>query len=212
LVAALADGAGSAPESETGAKTAVQSVADHFRNMIQVGPIGAEAMDWLFKNARDAVRVAAEGLRRPVAELACTLAVVLISKDTFCAAQVGDGLVVARWADDGAIRNVATAMRGEYANEVTFLTSGESLPAFDILEVPAVQIDAFCLSSDGLRLVITETGVLGEPFIPFYTDAFSAVGSGASEASIEAFLHEVDDRTGDDKSLLLGVRRTGVLP
>jgi len=212
FVAALADGGGSAPAAELGARTAVSSVARFFlatldtADSLDVSDVGGEQlMREAFTAARAAVADAASASQRPIADLATTLCIVLAHRDELCAAQIGDGLVVAR-SRTGELSAVARPLRGEYANEVVFLTAGTELPSFEITTLQLDDTDAFALSSDGLRLLVTQHAVTGEPYAPFFEDAFAAVSDGASSQAIAEFLERIDDRTGDDKSLILGIR------
>jgi hypothetical protein len=209
LVVALADGGGSAPAAEVGARTAVDSVASSFAARVNAaeaeGVTGEQLVQELFSAARAAVAAAASAGQRPITDLATTLCVVLAYRDELCAAQVGDGLVVAR-SRTGELAAVARPMRGEYANEVVFLTAGDALPTFEVTTLRLDDTDAFALSSDGLRLLVTKQAATGEPYPPFFEDAFAAAAAGASSQAIGKFLERVDDRTGDDKSLILGIR------
>jgi hypothetical protein len=159
----------------------------------------------LFAAARVAVTEVAAANDLDLADLATTLAVVLCHDGNLWAAQIGDGVVVARSLGQQPA-SAAEPMRGEFANESTFLTSGTCLPSFDVTAIVSTQVDAFAISSDGLRLLVTENSSTGAPYSPFFQDAFASVADGATSAAIEDFLVRVEDRTGDDKSLIVGVR------
>ncbi|WP_433223916.1 protein phosphatase 2C domain-containing protein [Dactylosporangium sp. CS-047395] len=203
MVAALADGAGSAAASEIGAAAAVQAVVAAFEHLGGRGrPGGPRLVRVLLRAARFAVLRAAAEHERPARDLACTLAVLVAGPDGVHAGQIGDGVVVARTA--AGLDIAAPPLRGEYANESTFLTTGPALPDIEITSRPESDVDAFALSSDGLRLLITHAG--GRPYEPFFADVFVQTTAGATEEHLRRFLGEVDDRTGDDKSLIAAVR------
>jgi hypothetical protein len=96
----------------------------------------------------------------------------------------------------------------EYANETSFLVGNDWRKCLR-MEILPPAVDAVGLSSDGLRMVATSNVRTGEPYVPFYEDMFRAVQDGAGDESVLKFLTNVEDRTGDDKSLILAVRGTG---
>jgi hypothetical protein len=213
-VAAVADGAGSATLAEVGSQIAVAEVVrvaqcpalleGHYLDSEEDEPADARAkMARLFVAARKAVESAARDRSVSIRELDTTLAVALATNREFAVAQVGDGIVAVRSIVAGLTG--LSLQRGEYANESTFLTVGDDVGEFSIAIYPADDIDAFGLSSDGLRLLITSNPVLGTPHEPFFTDVFTRVGSGLRSETLIQFLTEADDRTGDDKSLVVGV-------
>lgn len=209
LVAALADGVGSAAASDLGAQTAVRTAVEVAARLCRRSRAGGleRLLPATFLATRHRLRaVAAEHDREP-RDLACTLALLVVSGDVVQAAQIGDGVAVVRGADQ-ALSVAAPPMRGEFANEATFLTTGAALTRPAVRTMALAEVEAFALSSDGLRLLITERGATGEPYEPFFDDVFRAVGDGAASADLIGFLERADDRTGDDKSLIVGVRKT----
>lgn len=159
----------------------------------------------LFAGARRAVEAAAVASGASVHDLATTLMVVLVTADAVVPAQIGDGVVAVR-SSAGALLGPAAPQRGEFANEATFLTTGEDISEISMASFPATEVNAFGLSSDGMRLLITANPVLGTPYAPFFDEAFNGVASGVSSEALADFLVRAEDRTGDDKSLLIGVR------
>lgn len=218
-IAALADGAGSAALAEVGSQVAVAEVVRLAQRLHQGPGLSPESKDaepvahepsqaetmiaQLFAGARQAVEAAANDKNASAHDLATTLAVALATDREFAVAQIGDGIVAVRSRVAGLTG--LTLQRGEYVNESTFLTVGDELKDFNIAVYPAEEIDGFGLSSDGMRLLITSNAILGTPHEPFFTDVFSGVKSGLSSEALVRFLAEADDRTGDDKSLVVGV-------
>jgi hypothetical protein len=162
-------------------------------------------MKSLFAGARRALEAAARTAGANLQDLATTLMVALVTTDAVVLAQVGDGVVAVR-STSGAILGPVAPQRGEYANEATFITAGEDLPDIVLASFPSSKVDAFGLSSDGLRLLITSNSLEGTPHAPFFADVFTGVASGLSSEAIAQFLSQAQDRTGDDKSLVVGVR------
>jgi hypothetical protein len=159
----------------------------------------------LFAGARRAVESAARDEGAEVRELATTLIVALVTTTTVTVGEVGDGVLAIRLRTGEVLRPVPP-QRGEFANETMFLTSGEDLPEVALVTYAANEVDAFALSSDGLRLLITANPIEGTPYAPFFEDVFAEVAAGRNADALARFIRELDDRTGDDKSLVIGVR------
>ncbi len=231
-VAALADGAGSARLSDVGARTSVEEVVRQARALPGHGPCvaqdpgeghcrdsGSSAPEdadgdeeeavrqarMLFAGARQALCAEARRQEVTVSELATTLAVVLVTARAVVVGQIGDGILAVRLRS-GEIIGPVSPQRGEFANETTFLTTGDDLPSIALACFAADEVDAFGLSSDGLRLLITSDPATGAPHAPFFEDVFSGVAGGVGGGVLARFLADADDRTGDDKSLVVGVR------
>jgi hypothetical protein len=208
LVAALADGAGSADAADLGADTAARTAVEVAARLCRSpGSAGSgRLLPTIFLATRHRLRAVAAARRLQPRDLACTLALFVIRGDVVQAAQIGDGVAVVRDVDR-KLSVAAPPMRGEFANEATFLTTGPAVTQPPVRTMRLADVEAFALSSDGLRLLITERGATGEPYEPFFDDVFAAVGAGAGNADLTGFLERADDRTGDDKSLIIGVRR-----
>jgi hypothetical protein len=159
----------------------------------------------LFACARRAVQASAQDRETDIGDLATTLIIALATTRSVVVAQVGDGVVAIRLRS-GDLVGPLTPQRGEFANETTFITTGDELPEVSLACFAASDVDAFGLSSDGMRLLITSNPLDGTPHAPFFDDVFSSVASGVGSTALTRFLEQADDRTGDDKSLVIGVR------
>jgi hypothetical protein len=229
-VAALADGAGSARLAEIGSQTAVAHVIrlakclagvaepadDDERSFLKaasecsVAPEDADAeavclATALFAAARRAIHQAALDRETDLQDLATTLMIALVTTQSLVVGQVGDGVIGVRLRT-GEVIGPAAPQRGEYANEATFITSGDDLPEISLASLAVSDVDAFGISSDGMRLLITSNPVAGTPYSPFFDDVFAAVASGMGSDALTRFLEQAEDRTGDDKSLVIGVQ------
>lgn len=208
VVAATADGAGSRPgTSALGAGAAVQAVLAGAATAEFDAQPGAEAaVGWLFRRALADVTAEAERSALPLDLLATTLSVVVIDGDRVAVGQVGDGIAVCGSGDH--VRAVAVAERFEYANETVFLTTPDALSAHcRTWSTTTTTVDAVALSTDGLRYKVLDDVVRTEPFVPFFTEAWAyARRPDAVNDAVLAFLADVDDQTGDDKTLVLAVR------
>jgi hypothetical protein len=199
---AAADGAGSRPLAHEGAKAAVARVL----SLVDM-PVG-DPDEWL-REALDEARAAIDELAKTsgtdVDQYATTLAVAVLTEEAIGIAQIGDTIAVVGQA--GEFRTVDPAPRFEYANETVFLTASDAMAAVRLFVQPASGVDEVFLSTDGLRLKIVDDLASGTPYQPFFADVAAYVRSpNADAAAVRDFLLNLDDQTGDDKTLVAAVR------
>jgi len=205
-VAVVADGAGSRTgTSALGAFSAVKAVlnsatTDDFvqlhvhESADQYGAIG-----WLFSQALTEINVQADRLGIAPDLLATTLSVAVIDSARAIIGQVGDGIAVCGLGD--LAQTVAVSEPFEYANETIFLTLPDALPRhLRVFSSGITMIDAFALTTDGLRYKVLSDLRRTEPFLPFFRAAWAYVRrSEATTDEIVTFLANIDDdQTGDD--------------
>ena len=128
LVAACADGAGSAEMAEVGARLAVETFLDMASEAITGNATlheveGREHLKNWTDTARDRLLHEAELEDLPVRQFACTLLTAVVSPDSAWFSQVGDGLIVID--NDSDYRHVFWPDNGEYANTTHFLTDAD---------------------------------------------------------------------------------------
>lgn len=212
LVAAAADGAGTAAHSDVGARAAVDGVV-----LAALERLGAkrridarDLRDLLFE-ARERVLDAARALDAPLREFACTLLVAIMMRQGAVFAQIGDGAIVVR--DGDGWRCVFWPKHGEYANATTFLTDEDGVDnaQFDTVEAAPTDIALF---TDGLERLVLETEAQ-RPHGPFFDAMFApmhaSVIAGNDDAlslDLAAYLASpaVLERTDDDTTLILATR------
>jgi hypothetical protein len=215
LVAAVADGAGSAECAEEGARAAVKAAVEQAAAIWRIGrPTGRD--DWgqlieaSFSVARLAVQSAARAQNRSIHDLATTLLLLVATPGQTAAGQVGDGAVVARLGD-GELTALTRPPHTEHLNETTFLTSddGAAEMQFALHDGPA---HGLALLTDGLQMLALKMPQ-GEPHPPFFAPLFRfAAGAAEPDAAgdkLTAFLQSpgVATRTDDDLTLVLAVRQ-----
>lgn len=209
LVAAVADGAGSANLGEVGAQVAVGAAVE---TISEQKPLSGDDVGWQHKLV-DALRAArtavvAESAVRAVEmrELAATLILVVATPELVIAAQVGDGAAV---VGDGE-RNVfplTTPQSGEHINETTFLISDYGVETAQV-KVWQGRPAHLAVFSDGLQMLALKMP-MGLPHSPFFAPLFQfmTVVTDEREATeqLEEFLRspKVTGRTDDDLTLLL---------
>ena len=198
VVAVTADGAGSRPgTSAFGAFTAVQAVLTAARD--------DPTVEHVFRSALLAVEDAAAELGVAADLLATTLSVAVITAEAVEIGQVGDGIAV--WGTGDAVQAVAIGERAEHVNETVFLTSPGALSEhLRTFSTSADAVDALALTTDGLRYQVLDDVQANRPFTPFFHAAWEyARRDDATPEAITAFLEEVEDQSGDDKTLVLAV-------
>ncbi|WP_318738186.1 PP2C family serine/threonine-protein phosphatase [Roseofilum sp. SID3] len=213
VVAAVADGAGSASLSDVGAQVATRTAVELIKR--QWDRLAAEQSEvcWeallgeVLEHAQNAI--AAESLTRDVEvrQLATTLLILVASSQEVAVAQIGDGAVVIG-DRQGHITALTQPENGEYANETTFLISPNALESAQI-KVWEGEIAHFALFSDGLQRLALKLPE-GTPHAPFFTPLFRFVDqmedSQAAESELQGFLSHprITERTDDDLTIVLG--------
>jgi Protein phosphatase 2C len=214
LVAAVADGAGSALLAEVGAAVAVSATIEAARrrfNRLNL-PAPQDDAGWkellaeLLALAREAVEKEAVSRSLPLRDLACTLSLVVATRDFAAAIQIGDGAVLAA-AADGQMRLVSRPLQGECLNETVFLTSPESL-ALAQWGLWRGRLAHLAVFSDGLQMAALRMPE-AEPHPGFFGPLFRFIDGqpNGSEAhmALATFLSSprLRDRTDDDVTLFL---------
>jgi hypothetical protein len=235
LIAVLADGAGSASRAEAGAKLAcafildaVESTLAGLAGVVGVGGLagGASPRDidrcrveiWLAGLAAETALLAADQGLAP-REFASTLLAAVVAEDCAAFFQVGDGAIVVDAVPPGEGYDCVFWPAHEEYENVTFFAAEPN--AAEHLQHALVdrRVEELALFSDGLqRLALDYTGQRAHtPFFrsmlsPLHAAAAGAAARGAERDglsdSLAAFLDSprVNDRTDDDKTLMLAVR------
>lgn len=211
LIAALADGAGSARFAEVGATRATRAFVECVHQAFDDGDPFTSAADILRRavgEARRSVERSANEMGVEAEELASTLLVAVLSPTGAVIGQIGDGAVVLDGVGEGW-RPVHWPDHGEYANTTSFLTQPDAL---DVLRIAVIEypVRRLAMFSDGLeRLVLDfKSRSAHGPFFDSLLGRLEAAGgNGNSEIisnEIGALLDsdKVNSRTDDDKSLL----------
>jgi hypothetical protein len=211
LVAVVADGAGSATRSGDGARLACALMLEETRALREPGDLSRELVcDWLARfQGEIGVRAEAEGLAPR--DFACTLLVAVVGEERAAFFQIGDGAMVV--SDGDGYAWVFWPDNGEYENLTYFATDPQ---AADHLRFDTVDraVDEIALFSDGLqRLALHYQTRTAHP--PFFRSLFAAVRAADGESAeslsgkLAAYLSspQVNERTDDDKTLILATRR-----
>ena len=214
LIAAVADGAGTARLAEVGATLAVKTALE----TVAGGLAGAEPGGWsdeawrtllaeAITAALRATETAAAARAAPLRDFACTLAVAVARPGELLAAvQIGDGAVVAQ-EEHGAAFAVTRPAVSEYLNETTFLISPGAIAgaSFAVWRGGLARLG---LLTDGLQMLALRMPG-GDPHPGFFEPMFRFVAAtgeaDAAVASLRSFLDSprVRERADDDLTLFL---------
>ena len=211
LVAAVADGAGSAAKSEIGADLAVNKAVETVLQQ-DLLPNSEDEAGWksLLVNALEAAKLSVEAEANtrqvPVRDLASTLLIAIATPELVVTAQIGDGAIVISDKQNEIIA-LTTPQSGEYINQTTFLVSSN---AIDTAQTNIWQgnIANLAMFSDGLQMLALKMPA-GTPHTPFFNPLFSFISQindlDAAIKELKRFLKSprVAQRSDDDLTILL---------
>jgi len=214
LIAAVADGLGSASRSDEGARIASCKAVESLETTISGQTLNLDE-EWLremkqsFGKARESLLLYANEQMVTAREFATTLTCIVLTEDQIVVGHLGDGFVVAE-DRQGLLHTIARPQRGEYANEVCPLTADNALEFLDI-QLCRFQIKSILLSTDGmLRLALKLPDAT--PYEPFFRPLIDFVAKVETEEmgsqNLGQFLtsDRVCERTDDDKTLVIVTR------
>lgn len=218
LVMVVADGARSAAHSEIGAQLACTLFLDEMTNLFesggQVSDITREFVTSWLTHFQYAVETRAEAINSHARDFACTLIAAIIADDTAVFLQIGDGAIVVATPDEPDEYGwVFWPQRGEYENVTVFATDPRANEYLE-LEVVTREFEELALFTDGLQRLALHfaSQTVHNPFFrPMFAPLRSAPEGylAATSTALANFLTSpaVNDRTDDDKTLVLATRR-----
>jgi serine/threonine protein phosphatase PrpC len=223
VIGAIADGAGSAPNSEIGAAMAVKSTLDYLSRLeawlqptqnpqwpTAAQPPSMAQTQRLFERTLTAVK---SELQQQATQngygletLACTLLGFVATPYWFAAMQIGDGFMVVSTRSQ-AYQLVFTPDKGEFVNQTTFVTSSNAYSDLQI-KVIAETPQFICAATDAFeRLAMHLPQWKPHPafFKPLEEYLAETPKPEQDDAYIVKFLESeyLNQQTDDDKTLLL---------
>jgi hypothetical protein len=232
LIAVVADGAGSANRCELGARLASRvawrEIAAHLGSVAAVAGLDRAFADGVLATVRDelAAQAARDGCE--LRDYACTLLAAVAGGSGAAFLQVGDGAMVTRAApgdrdgdgdgdgdetgEEPEYRWVFWPTSFEYENVTVFVTDAHA-PRHLCFATAAHPIAELAVFSDGLQRLALDYATR-RAHAPFFRAMMAVVRAtpAASLAGLRPALEEflsserVNQRTDDDKSLVLAVR------
>ena len=222
-MAVASDGAGSARRGEAGAELAcslftaeVEALLSDGRGIRDITREFAQA--WL-THFRDRVEVLAESEGLTPRDYACTLLAAVVGTNSAVFMQVDDGAIVIPDRDTPEEYCwVFWPQQGQYANQTYFATEDNALDRLDHTLI-SERVDEVAVFTDGVQSLALhyESQTAHTPFFGPVFAWLRPAPSGWSEklsASLAVYLDsaKVNERTDDDKTLILATRRAAVDP
>jgi hypothetical protein len=216
MVLAVAGGAGSARCGADGATFAALQAVNLAVSALFKKPPSEALLREVFQATLDDLldmieerRAAGEELQ--TADFHTTLLLAMLTADTLAVGNIGDGWAVVR--EEGALRTVAAPARNEYVNEPFFLASKGAIEEAAYEEVPAADLDALAILTDGAAWFAIDLESR-TPSAPLFDKLFTFAADTSRpalerHAELEKFLASdlVTRKTDDDTSLVLAVRK-----
>lgn len=212
LIVAAADGAGSASQGKVGAMVAVETAIENLslKDITRASLAEDATVQLLLTDAllaaKKAVEDEAEASQKLPQDLATTLIIAIASPEMVAAAQIGDGLAVAK-DHLGNLLALTIPNNGEYINETTFLTSPGALDTAQMRLWRETIVNIGVLT-DGLQMLALNM-VVGEPHKPFFFPLFDFVEKVEDQTEAKEQLvrflgsERITQRTDDDLTLIL---------
>ena len=215
IIAAIADGAGSASNAAKGSFLATRAAARYIHDCMSSGrnPMPEELLNEAFHRARasieEEVQKANDHDVYSLRSFATTLVVAVWTPRWFAAGQRGDGAVVIRDAA-GELQTLVKPQNGTYANQTYFLTDPVDQILSDV--VISEPVPMFALMTDGLTpLALVSPDDRPHPgfFEPIERFISSSENRAQASRDLGDFLKSdrVNSRTDDDKTLYLAMLR-----
>jgi hypothetical protein len=208
VIAACSDGAGSAQLSHLGSRLAAERFMEGATQWPAGTAPGRDAIESWVDAARASVIEEAASQGATPRQLACTLLGALAGDGWAAFVQIGDGVIV--FDGDAGYELAFWPDNGEYANTTRFLTDDDYR---DYLRIEVVDrtVSELAVLTDGLQMLALDFGMV-RVHDRFFAPLFRTVRNGPGEETLRASLLEfmdskrVNDRTDDDKTLLLATR------
>ncbi|MBD2167186.1 protein phosphatase 2C domain-containing protein [Calothrix sp. FACHB-156] len=212
LVAAAADGAGSAIQGKVGAMIAVETAIENIaikevtRDALADDGVVRSLLTDAMLAAKKAVEDEAAACNNQLQDLATTLIVMVATPEVVAVAQIGDGLAVAK-DSTGNLLALTMPDSGEYINETTFLTSPGAVETAQ-MKLWRESIVNVSVLTDGLQMLALNM-VVGEPHKPFFFPLFDFVANTqdktVAKEQLVKFLgsERITQRTDDDLTLII---------
>lgn len=218
LVAVVSDGAGSATHSDVGAELACSLLVNEMEALFETGGSVSDITqsfieEWLIRFQNE-ITIRADSQCLKVRDYACTIVAAIVGSHSAAFLQIGDGAIVVPSSEEpDEYCWIFWPQKGEYENTTFFATdpSAQEHLDFTLFNYP---IDEVALFTDGLqRLVLNfDTQEAHSRFFGPMLAPVRLASEGHSEnlsSALARYLasEAVNERTDDDKTLILATRR-----
>ena len=217
IIAATADGLGSAENSAIGSRITAQAACAHASHELwkhrhqHTDPDTLETiLNHAVLSARTSLQHYARRRQVPLPTLATTITLVIHTAQTLAAVQIGDGAAIVS-TDASSYHTLLKPQRGEYANQTDAITNRRSLQNAQIaIAKPHYPLTSIALSTDGL-LSVTMDAATHSPHTPFFRNMETWLrnhqGPRHPNTDLASILDQpsITQKTNDDISLILAV-------
>lgn len=172
IAVAAADGASSAPQSETGAKLAVDQAVKSLKKDAsrRTAEFGHATIRKAISDAREQIKRTATSLGQPIGAYHTTLLALLIGPDKISAGQTGDGgIVIQRRNQPDLPAYAVPPQHGENKGETRFITGPQNDWQPKTETYDAQDIAGIAVFTDGLDPACIQNG---QPLPGFFTNLF----------------------------------------
>lgn len=211
LVVLCSDGAGSATHSARGAELACDELLGLIHRWSEATGVSeidrVTVLGWL-EVVRSRLSEESKLLEVPLRELACTIVAAVVAEEEASFFQIGDGATVVARGEEYV--TIFWPQSGEYANTTNFITADAYQDHLEFTRLPE-RIDEVASFTDGLErlaLQFQNQTVFSPFFSPMFRTLRQATDTEPLFEPLRAFLEseKVNDRTDDDKTLVLATR------
>jgi hypothetical protein len=189
---------------------AVHAAVQHLAGQLEQPPQDRSACQPLLEGALDAARAAlqVQASEGDMDELATTLLLAVATDRWVGVLQIGDGAIVCHRGEGRLEMLSRVDGDASFINETTFVTSSTYASETHTRILPREDILGIAVCTDGVaHLAVRYRDQTPHP--GFFAPLFEfAQASGSSESELEEFLNSdrVNERTDDDKTLVIAVR------
>lgn len=220
VIAAAADGAGSASNGLDGAKMAcasfIKNVADYFSQGGKIGQLNEDFIARWIADIQGRIVRAAEKKEKEARDYSCTFLAAVVSPASAAFFHIGDGAIIYSTTEESnSYCFPIVPAESMYVNTTDFITDAAAAQKIKVqfLPVPVANVAIF---TDGVQSLAIDysAGGEGKPHTPFWTPMFAPFAGQVDTADLtkklEVFLasETVNRRTDDDKTLILISRNT----
>lgn len=211
IIAAAADGLGSAKRSEKGSELAVRSCLDYLEESLSISqPDTIEELEniirFAFIESREALESVSEKENNPLRDYATTLLTVIALPDSLITGHVGDGGIVGM-KQDGSCEMLSAPLKMEYANQVIPITADNLINhiRLSVYDEPYLAVALFTDGIQSLAMQLSDNTPHEPFFMPFFQGISKPMDTIDTSGKLADFLssERVCRRTDDDKTLLI---------
>jgi hypothetical protein len=218
LLLVASDGAGSAAQSEVGARltcdTLHELTANHAAEARSVADLDERLTDHWLDTIANRIRQQAAAAELPIREFACTVVAAVLDDSGSAYLQIGDGCIVV--GSNNNYAPVTWPSGGDYVNTTHFLTDDSFVENLQI-QLNRPPVDEIALFTDGLQMLALQfsTKSAHTPFFRPMFERLRAEQPGESTV-VTNLLNEylgsavINRRTDDDKSMVLATRASPI--